>query len=83
MILFLRRFHDQVVKMLLYAAAVASVIFDRVYLGGDTVELIAADSQSSPQQMLVRLATVMIAGSLSMLALGYSAGGDSIAARGG
>jgi hypothetical protein len=67
-----RRFQEQVVKVLLFTAALASIVFDRLCPGGDVPELITAASDPSPQQMLVKFVTIMIAGSLSMLALGYS-----------
>jgi hypothetical protein len=72
MILFWQRFQDHVVKLFLYGAAFASVLVDRLWPGADVAQLIEAEVDPSPQDMLVRLTTVMIAGSLSMLALGYS-----------
>jgi hypothetical protein len=72
MIRFRQRFHDQAVKLFLYMAALGSIIFVRVFPGADSLELITADAQPSPQAMLVRVTTIMIAGSLTMLALGYS-----------
>jgi hypothetical protein len=70
---FLRRFQEQLVKLLLYSAALASVAIDRIGMGGDGLELIAVETHLSPQQVLVRFTTIMIAGSLSMIAMGYSA----------
>ncbi len=74
MIHYLRFFQDRAVKMLLYMAAFGSMLVDRVCPGGDGLEIMTAEAHApSPQEMLVRLTTIMIAGSLTMLALAYSA----------
>jgi hypothetical protein len=82
MLVFLQRFQDLVVKLVLYVAAVGSMAIDRLWPGRDAIELVSTDAPPSPQEMLVRLTTVMIAGSLTMLALGYSARAQTGTARG-
>jgi hypothetical protein len=66
-------FQEATVKTLLYTAAVASVAFNRINPAGNAMGVLGSESQQDPQQMLLRLITTMIAGSLVMMAMGYSA----------
>ena len=73
MILLLHRFHGLMVKLFLYSAALTSMIIQRICAVGDAPSRIADESLASPQQMLVRMITLMIATSLTMLSRsGYS-----------
>lgn len=47
---------------------------DRVTQGGHTLAFLAGGAAMGPQQSFVRLATILIGGSLALIALGYRPG---------
>jgi hypothetical protein len=75
MIRFWRRAQDLVGRMLFCVIVLVTMGVDRLSQGGHILTQVAAESELEPQQSLVRLITLLIAGSLSMMALGYRARG--------
>jgi hypothetical protein len=73
MIALWRRVQDLAGRTLFCAIVLATMAIDRIGQGGQMVELMAEGSEIAPQQAIVRLVTILIGGSLSMIALGYRA----------
>jgi hypothetical protein len=70
-----KRVQDLAGRMLFCSIVLATVGIDRISQGGEAVAILAAEGGMSPQQSLVHLITLLIGGSLSMMALGYRARG--------
>ena len=69
------RVQDQVGRMLFCLIVLATMGIDRVSQGGQALAQMVAEPGMDPQHSLVRLITLLIGGSLSMMALGYRARG--------
>ena len=69
------RVRDLVGRLVFCMIVLATMGIDRISQGGEAVAILAAEGGMSPQQSLVHLITLLIGGSLSMMALGYRARG--------
>jgi hypothetical protein len=75
MIRYWGRVQNLVGRMVFCMIVLATMGLDRVSQGGHALAQIAVEPGMDPQHSLVRLITVLIGGSLSMMALGYRARG--------
>jgi hypothetical protein len=62
-------------RMVFCMIVLATMGIDRISQGGHALAALATEPGMDPQHSLVRLVTVLIGGSLSMMALGYRARG--------
>jgi hypothetical protein len=69
------RVQDQVGRMLFCMIVLATMGIDRISQGGQALAQMVVEPGMDPQHSLVRLITLLIGGSLSMMALGYRARG--------
>jgi hypothetical protein len=72
MSILLQRLNDLIVRLALGACALATLTFDRTWAVESGSHGLGVEGGASPQEMLVRLTTLMIAGSLIMIAAGFS-----------
>jgi hypothetical protein len=68
-----RRLEELAGKIVFCGIVMVSVGLDRIGLSDAGVEATALESDLNPQHSLVRLIALLLAGSLSMIVLGYRA----------
>ena len=67
------RVQNLVGRMVFCMIVLATMGIDRISQGGQALAQLAAEPGMDPQHTLVHLITLLIGGSLSMMALGYRA----------
>jgi hypothetical protein len=70
-----QRVQDLVGRLLFCVIVLATMAIDRIIQGGHALVFMTMGSDLDPQPALVHLITILLAGSLSMIALGYRARG--------
>jgi hypothetical protein len=73
MIRLIQRAQDVAGRIVFCVIVFATMMIDRISEGGQGVLAMATGSELNPQQSILRLVAFLIAGSLSMMAIGYRA----------
>ena len=69
------RVRDLVGRLVFCMIVLATMGIDRISQGGSVLAKVAGEQGMDPQRSLVHLITLLIGGSLTMMALGYRARG--------
>jgi hypothetical protein len=73
MVRFWQHVQDLVARMLVCVIVLATIVVDRISQSSHALATVAGESGLDPHQTLLRVVTIMIGSSLSMMALGYRA----------